>query len=144
MQAKPSHRPLNAPPSARSRARTIVLWVLQIALALQFAGGGWLKLSGAPVMVDMFETIGVGQWLRFMVGALEVVAAVGLIVPRLAGLAALGLCGLLVGATLTNLLVLRTDSRVALVLLALSAIVAWGRREQIADILARVTRERRH
>lgn len=128
MQANPSDRPLNTPPSARSRARTIVLWVLQIVLALQFAGGGWLKLSGAPVMVDMFATIGIGQWLRFLVGALEVAAAIGLIVPQLAGLAALGLCGLLVGATLTNLLVLRTDSTVALVLLALSAIVAWGRR----------------
>lgn len=125
------------PATTRGRARTIALWALQFLLAFQFAGGGWLKLSGAPVMVEMFATIGAGQWFRFLVGALEVAAAVGLLVPRLAGLAALGLCGLMVGATLTNLLILDADPWVALVLLLLSAIVAWGRRNEIAALLRR-------
>ena len=30
------------------------------------------KLAGDPVMVDMFADIGAGQWLRYLVGALEV------------------------------------------------------------------------
>jgi putative oxidoreductase len=120
-----------APVAARGRALTMTLWVLQALLALQFAGGGALKLSGAPVMVDMFETIGAGQWLRLLVGALEVAGALGLLIPRTAGLAALGLCGLLLGAILTNLLILQVGSEVAIVLLLLSALVAWGRWPQI-------------
>lgn len=119
---------LTTPLALRGRALTITLWVLQILVAFQFAGGGWLKLSGAPVMVDMFAAIGAGQWLRIMVGLLELAGALGLLIPRLAGLAALGLCGLMVGATLTNLLILGASPWVALVLLLLCAVIAWGRR----------------
>ncbi len=75
-------------------------------VALQFAGGGWLKLSGAPAMVEMFATIGAGQRLRVLVGALEIAGAIGLVIPRTAGLATLGLSGLLVGAIATNLFIL--------------------------------------
>lgn len=126
---------LAEPPTTRGRTRTIALWALQLLLAFQFAGGGGLKLSGAPVMVEMFAMIGAGQWFRILVGALEVAAAVGLLIPRLTGFAALGLCGLMVGATLTNLLILNADPWAALVLLLLSAIVAWSRRSQMAVLL---------
>jgi uncharacterized membrane protein YphA (DoxX/SURF4 family) len=125
----------HAPVATRRRALTITLWVLQLLLAFQFAGGGWLKLSGAPVMVDMFAAIGAGQWFRFVVGALEIAGAIGLLVPRIAGLAALGLSGLLVGAIATNLLILNADSRVAIVLLLLSALIAWGRWPQTKQIV---------
>jgi hypothetical protein len=123
--------------ATRNRALTIALWVLQILLALQFAGGGWLKLSGAPVMVDMFADIGAGQWLRFVVGTLEIAGAVGLLIPRIAGLAALGLACLMVGATMTNLLILKVDSWVAIALLVVTALVAWGRWTETRQIIKR-------
>jgi uncharacterized membrane protein len=65
-----------------------------------------LKLAGSPELVDLFATIGAGQWLRYLVGALEVAGAVGRLVPWLSGLAALGLAPLIVGATATNRFVL--------------------------------------
>jgi hypothetical protein len=114
-------------PATRGRAITITLWVLQVLLAFQFAGGGWLKLSGAPVMVDMFATIGAGQWFRILVGVLEIAGAIGLLVPRTAGLAALGLSGLLIGAIATNLFILDANTWVAVGLLLMSALIAWGR-----------------
>jgi uncharacterized membrane protein YphA (DoxX/SURF4 family) len=89
-----------------SRAMNIALWVLQAVLAFQFAGGGLLKLSGSPEMVDLFATIGVGPWLPYLVGTLELAGAAGLLIPRLSGLAALGLAGLMVGAAATNLFIL--------------------------------------
>ena len=125
-----------APVTTQRRIRTIVLWVLQVLLAFMFAGGGWLKISGAPVMVDMFATIGAGQWFRVMVGALEMAGAIGLLIPPLAGLAALGLTGLLVGAIATNLFILHIDSSVAIVLLLLSALIAWGRWSQTKRLAA--------
>lgn len=46
----------------------------------------------------MFATIGVEQWFRYAVGVIELAGAVGLLVPRLAGLAALGLAADMIGA----------------------------------------------
>jgi uncharacterized membrane protein YphA (DoxX/SURF4 family) len=117
----------NAP---AARAANVALWVLQAVLAFQFAGGGLLKLAGSPEMVELFADIGAGQWLRYLVGALEVAGAVGLLVPRLSGLAALGLAGLMVGATATNLFVLRTSPWLPIGLLLVSALIARGRRSR--------------
>jgi putative oxidoreductase len=124
------------PTTTRRRALTIALWVLQALLAFQFAGGGLMKLGGAPVMVDMFDTIGIGQWFRFVVGTLEIAGAIGLLIPRIAGLAALGLSGLMAGAIATNLLILKADSGFAIALLVMCALVVWGRLPQIRQLLA--------
>jgi putative oxidoreductase len=119
----------------RGRVLGIALWTLQVLLALQFASGGVLKLAGDPAMVGMFADIGAGQWLRYLVGGLEIAGALGLLVPRLSGLAALGLVGLMVGAAATNALVLGTSPLLPIVLLLLAALVAWVRRERIRSVL---------
>lgn len=117
----------------------MALWVVQLLLAVQFAGGGAAKLAGDPVMVAMFDTIvgGDGDGLRYLVGGLEVAGAVGLLVPPLTGLAALGLVALLVGATITNLAVLHVSPVLALGLLVLAAVVAYGRRRSVARLFRR-------
>src|SRR5215218_3265787 len=115
-----------APATSRGRALNIALWTLQVLLAFQFAMAGLAKVFGDPAMVNMFATIGVGQWFRYLVGALEIAGAVGVLVPRLSGLAALGLLCLMVGATLTNLFVLDTSPFIPVALLMVSALVAWG------------------
>jgi uncharacterized membrane protein len=81
-------------------------------------------------MVEMFATIGFGQWFRYAVGALEIAVAVGVLIPRLSGLAALGLACLMVGATATNLFVLGASPLLPVGLLLVSALVAWGRRSR--------------
>jgi putative oxidoreductase len=111
--------------ATRRRALSIVLWALQALLALMFAMAGFAKVSGSPAMVEMFATIGIGQWFRYVVGALELAGAIGLLVPRLSGLAALGLVGLMAGATLTN--VLGASPLLPIALMLMSALVAWGR-----------------
>ena len=123
-----------------ARATNIALWVLQAVLAFQFAGGGLLKLTGSPEMVELFATAGAGQWLRYLVGALEVAGAVGLLVPRLSGLAALGLAGLMVGATATNLFVLGESPWLPIGLLLASILIAWGRRSRTRAMAGRLTR----
>jgi uncharacterized membrane protein YphA (DoxX/SURF4 family) len=123
-----------------ARAGNVALWVLQAVLAFQFAGGGLLKLSGSPEMVDMFASIGAGQWLRYLVGALEVAGAVGLLVPRLSGLAALGLAALMVGATVTNLFVIGERAWLPVGLLLVSAAIAWGRRSRTRALAAGLRR----
>lgn len=121
-----------------SRAADISLWLCQALLVLVFLAAGSAKLLGAEAMVEAFDDIGAGQWLRYFTGVAEVAGVLGLLVPRLAGLAALGLTGLMIGAVITNVI---TDafSILAVVLLLLSATVAWGRRERTRALLRPVT-----
>ena len=113
--------------ATRRHALSIALWALQALLALEFAMAGFAKVSGSPAMVELFATIGIGQWLRYVVGALEIAVAVGVLIARLCGLAALGLIGLMAGATLTNVLVLSASPLLPVALMLASALIAWDR-----------------
>jgi uncharacterized membrane protein YphA (DoxX/SURF4 family) len=53
------------------------------------------KLVGQHTAMAMFSQIGAGQWLRYLVGTAELAGAIGLLIPRLAGLAAAGLAATL-------------------------------------------------
>ncbi|RKF24067.1 DoxX family membrane protein [Micromonospora globbae] len=111
-------------------------WVLQVFLAVQIASGGVLKLIGDARMVDLFTDIGMGQWLRYLVGVCEVAAAVGLLVPRLAALAALGLSGLMAGAVVTNLLIGVNPAMPAAFLLV-AGVIVYSRRAQLRPLVTR-------
>ena len=114
------------------------LWIIASVLAVLFLFVGSLKIvrpkekliaSGIP----WAEDFGLGTLKT--IGALEVLAAMGLILPAVLGiapvlvpLAALGLVVVMVGAAITH--VRRKESPgiiVNLVILALAAVVVWGR-----------------
>ncbi|MGH3756312.1 DoxX family protein [Actinophytocola sp.] len=125
---------------ARSRVIGVVLWVLQALLAVQFVIGGLSKLLGDQLIVGMFDAIGAGDWLRYLVGTLEIAGAVGLLIPVLSGLAALGLVALMVGATITNVFVLEADATMPAVFLVVAALIAWGRWSRVAELAVRLRR----
>src|SRR6266498_5489757 len=77
------------------------LWILQIGAAGMFLMVGFLKLSGDPQLVGLFEAIGLGQWFRYLTGSLEVLGAILLLIPRTSGLGALMLAGVMAGAVMT-------------------------------------------
>ena len=124
--------PSSAP--ARGRAATFALWALQIALAVAIGAAGAAKLAGAPEMVQLFDAIGIGQWFRYVTGALEVLGALLLFVPAFAGRGALLLAGVMGGAVVAHLFVLHTSPAAPLSLLAGLAIVIYARRAEIARI----------
>ncbi|MEU4449540.1 DoxX family protein [Actinosynnema sp. NPDC050801] len=113
----------------------IALWVVQVLLAAYFVYSG-VSLLGDD-FVGKFDKIGSGQWLRYVTGVLEIAGALGLLVPRLCGLAALGLVGVMAGAVATELVVLNDPDGAVLpaVLLALAAVVAWFRRDTVRTLL---------
>lgn len=115
----------------------IVLWVLQIGAAAMFLMAGFSKLSGAQPMVGLFNAIGIGQWFRYLTGALEVAGALALLIPRLSGAGALLLVGVMSGAVLTHLFKIGGSPVMAIVLLIVSAIIAWARRDRTLRLLGR-------
>jgi putative oxidoreductase len=107
-----------------SIGRSLASWIPRAVLALAVGGGGVVKLTGDQSMVDMFASIGAGQWLRYVVGALEVAGAIGLLIPALAFAAAGGLVALLIGAAVTNIVALDTSPVLPLAYLAVAAAIA--------------------
>ncbi len=98
-------------PAARDRRRAnTLLWPAQIVLAAVFAFAAVPKLTGAHTAVTMFGQIGAGQWLRYLVGTAELAGAAGLLIPRLAGLAAVGLAADMAGASIINAAVLHSGA----------------------------------
>ena len=111
------------------------LWILQIGAAGMFLMVGFFKLSGDPRMVGLFDAIGLGQWFRYVTGSLEVLGAVLLLVPRLSGLGALLLVGVMLGAVPTHLFVVGGSPLPAIILLIVTGVVAWGRRQRTMNLL---------
>jgi len=114
------------------------LWILQIAAAGMFLMVGFFKLSGDPRMVALFDAIGLGQWFRYVTGSLEVLGALLLLIPRLSGLGALLLMGVMLGAVPTHLFVLGGSPLSAITLLIVTGVVAWGRRKRTMNFLAEI------
>ncbi|GAA3641768.1 hypothetical protein GCM10022224_000130 [Nonomuraea antimicrobica] len=120
--------------TAGGRVANVGLWVLQIAVAGFFVMSAMAKFTNAEPAASTFEAIGFGDWFRHLTGVLEVAGAVGLLVPRLAGVAGLAFVGLTVCATLTEAFVSKGGVVMPLVALVLSAVIAWGRRESTARL----------
>lgn len=112
-------------------AWNVVLWVLQVLVALLFLFAGGTKLIGTAQMVELFDAIGLGQWFRYLTGALEVIGAVALLIPRFIAHGALLLTVVMAGAVITNL-VLGENPLPAVVLMVISAVITWGRRDRLA------------
>jgi putative oxidoreductase len=112
------------------------LWILQIGAAGMFLMVGFFKLSGDPRMVELFGTIGIGQWFRYVTGSVEVLGAVLLLIPRLSGLGALLLVGTMLGAVATHLFVVGGSPLGAIILLIVTGVIAWGRRQRTMNLLA--------
>lgn len=104
-------------------------WALQLLLAGVFAFTAWRKFIAHPIPVETVEALGAGQWLRIAIGLAELAGAIGLLVPRLAWLAASCLALLMMGATATHLFVIGGSPAFAIALLLGSAAVAWLRFE---------------
>jgi len=116
----------------------IAVIIVKVLLSFAFVAAGAAKLLGVPMMVETFETIGVGQWFRYLTGIIEVGGAALLWVPRRQGYGAAVLGGTMVGAVLAHLFVLGAASTLpAVVLGLLSAFVLWSYRDQV-PVLSRI------
>ena len=115
----------------------IALWIVQAALAAAFLGAGIMKLTKskdelgeAMAWVNDFT----GGQIK-TIGALEVVAAIGLIVPGVTGiapvlvpLAAVGIIVIMIGAIAAHVRRSETNQIVKnIVFIAMAAFIAWGR-----------------
>ena len=51
--------------------KNYILLGVKILVSLAFVAAGLAKLAGAEMMVGTFDALGVGQWFRYVTGAIE-------------------------------------------------------------------------
>ncbi|WP_431977679.1 DoxX family protein [Micromonospora haikouensis] len=115
----------------------IALWALQILLALVFAGAGLTKVAQPKEKLreKMAWVEGVPDGAVKALGALEVLAAIGLVLPALTGiatvltpLAAVGAAIVMAGAVVVHVRAKEYPPAAFTALLLVAAlVVAWGR-----------------
>jgi uncharacterized membrane protein YphA (DoxX/SURF4 family) len=119
--------------STAAKAGNVIAWILQIVLAVQFLLNGYALFTDQ--FVAKFDDIGFGQWFRYFTGVLEISAAIGLLIPRICGFAALALAGIMGGAVLTELFLVTNGGLKAatmpIVFMIWALLVAIYRREQV-------------
>ncbi|MBA3826351.1 MAG: DoxX family protein [Ktedonobacterales bacterium] len=112
----------------------ILAIVFQVLLGLAFLAAGGGKLASAKQSVAQRDTLRVVPWFWSMTGALEVLGAlgvlIGIFVPALAALAAIGLALAMVGAVVVHFranqpLALNIPSLVLFALAVTVAAVRW-------------------
>ena len=91
------------------RIDLIRTWVPRIAMSLFFLSFGSQKFTDT-YWFGVFATIGVGDWLRYVTGCLQVAGALLLLVPRTTLIGAAMLATTMVGAMLAWLKPCATDA----------------------------------
>ena len=108
------------------------LWAVTAVLAVIFAGAGFPKVGSMDMVLTSFEEWGYPESFHYVVGGIEFIGAILLLIPSTATLAALVLCGIMVGAFVTH----ATAGEYAMlpvnvVLFAGLAYVAWARSSEL-------------
>jgi hypothetical protein len=113
----------------------IFVWIVQVLLAAIFALQGVLLISPPEAMKVVFDALPFSRGFMVVIGVLDVLGAIGLILPwalnfqpRLTPLAAAGLTIIMIGAVVTHLMRGEIAQAIpALIIMVLSAFVAYAR-----------------
>jgi len=113
-----------------TKLQTVGLWCVTILLAGFFLMAGVPKLQGASQTVRHFSEWGYSIGFMYLVGVIEVTGALGLLIPRVAGLSAIALAVIMLGAAATHAVHDEVNAvPIPLTLMALLGVVGYARRE---------------
>ena len=88
----------------QSRVKNVIAWIAQILLAVFYVLAASGKVMSRPQWIELFRKWGFPDRFYLIVGALELLGAVGLLIPRLTRYAAFALIVLMIGAAATHLI----------------------------------------
>lgn len=117
--------------ASTGRVKQRINLVVRLLLAAVFIAAGLAKLSGAEQMVQIFSTIGLGQWFRYFTGVVELIGAVLIVWPRFATIGAVLLATTMVCAVCTHLFVIGGNPLPAIVLAVLCGAVGFDLRDRM-------------
>jgi putative oxidoreductase len=117
---------------------TVISWICRVIAAVIMLQTLFFKFSGAEESIYIFTTVGMEPWGRFLVGAMELVAAILILIPATSWLGALLALGLMTGAIGMHLTILGISVKddggylffLAVVVAASSALVLYVERKK--------------
>ena len=115
--------------------RSLAVLGARIVSSVVFIALGSAKLAGDESMVSVFEAIGFDPWARYGIGMVEIVAAVGLLVPRAVAVSAYALCFICFCAFLAHMVVGIGNPAGAIVLGLTTAALTWTHRSQLPALV---------
>lgn len=104
------------------------LRLMELGLGAIFITAGTVKLAGFALMVDLFASLGFGQWLRYVTALFELAGGTLLFTGRLQYLSSLALAVIMVGATDASVVVFGRSPVPPLLTLIALLLDAWMRR----------------
>ncbi|MGW1109214.1 DoxX family protein [Streptomyces sp. NPDC002540] len=135
---------LGTPADTRAGGRgggAAALTVARVVLALFFGFSAFAKLIAHETAIESFDRMGWNQAAMYIIGGLEMAGAVALLIPVLAGVAAMAFCGLMAGASIVQLTLLdRVNAIMPALLIVLLVLIARERRDRTADLFALIRR----
>lgn len=79
-------------------------YIFLMLLAGVFVMTGYTKITGAEMMIETFESFSYPTWTMYLIGALELLSAVGLLIPHTRILASGILTFIMIGAVGSHLI----------------------------------------
>ena len=123
----------------------ILLWVVQVLLALAFAAHGWMMLFPSEEIAAQMNA-NLPRWFSLFIGIAEVAAAIGLILPGITRImpffvtwAAVGIAIIMVSATGYHAVRHEYSGSVTTFILLLMAVFIVYGRQRLRPIRARST-----
>lgn len=130
--------PIDAPPSdlinrpkvyANRSPRRTAVWGIILLLSTLFLAASMPKLGGFGFFDARFERWGYPYWFELLIGMAEASAAIFLIIPSTAFVAAIALGVIMIGAIITHLAFGEAAlALIPLIMLGFLAFVGWNRR----------------
>lgn len=119
--------------------RSIVVVVLRYTAAIILTQTLYFKFTGHEESVFIFAAVGMEPWGRYLIGVLELGAAVLLIIPGIYWMGGLMGMGLMAGAIFLHITKLGIDVRgdngylffLAIAVFTASFLVVWSKKEEI-------------
>jgi putative oxidoreductase len=110
-----------------SRLDVVKTWLPRIALGVLFVYIGQTKFNSNPgsEWFQIFERIGLGQWLRYLTGVMQVTGGVLLLIPRTLTIGAAMLACTMIGAAFVDAFVLRAPLFIIPMMLLFAIFVIW-------------------
>ena len=86
----------------KEKIKNILVWILQIIMGLEFILAGQAKFTRPDAWAKNFAEWGFPDNFYLLIGALELIGAIFILIPKFASKAAIGLGAIMIGATLTH------------------------------------------
>jgi uncharacterized membrane protein YphA (DoxX/SURF4 family) len=85
------------------KTRNVITWIVSALLGVGFFLSGAAKFMQAEAAAESFKNFGLPTGMVPFIGICEIAGGIGVLVPRLAGFAALGLLLIMIGAVYNHL-----------------------------------------